>query len=228
MDDEPGGVISMVNMLGLYDFNNMNFIKTVLMHAAVFVDVGANIGSYTLLASEIPGVVVVSLEPVPSTFAKLQRNIALNGRKNVHALNMAASRQAGSLGMACGLDSAVNHIATAHSPDPHTIMVEVDTLDAICDRLQLSPALMKIDVEGHESDVLAGAVQCLASCEACVIENGDRSPIMSFMQEQAMIGPLYYHHAKSSLMLSPQGLAEDPIYISRRFSEKFPGIAIAA
>ncbi len=228
VDDEGGGVISMVNMLGRYDFNNMHFVQTVLTcdPTPVFVDVGANIGAYTLIASEVPAAVVVSLEPIPATFAKLLNNIAVNRRPNVHALNVAASGRPGRLQMTSSTDSATNHVVPTDGPDAATVSVKVDTLDKICSRLGVMPSLIKIDVEGHEPEVLAGAVACLAACQAYLIENGDRAAIVSFMRKQGMTGPLYYHHDKAALLGDPQRLAEDHIYINRNFVAKTPTIQV--
>ena len=224
MDDEGGGVISMVNMLGRYDFNNMHFVQAVLASdpAPVFVDVGANIGAYTLIASELPTAVVVSLEPIPATFAKLQNNIAMNRRNNVRALNVAASRRPGRLQMTSNADSATNHVVATDPQDAATVSVEVDTLDKLCNRLDVVPSLIKIDVEGHELEVLAGAVESLAACRACLIEDGNRAPIGSFMRERGMIGPFHYHHAKAALLREPQRLAEDHIYVSPSFAAETP------
>lgn len=225
-DDEPGGVISLVNMLGLYDYNNMRFVQMVLQRAPVFIDVGANIGAYTLIASEIPTAIVISLEPVPAAFAKLQRNIALNSRENVQALNVGASSEPGILHMACEGASPVNHVVAPDAASASIIAVKMDTLDAICQRLALVPSLIKIDVEGHEPEVLAGASQSLAACHACIVENGDRPAIVSLMRGHGMIGPLYYRHSTATLQHAPQSLAEDQIYVGRGFAEEFPAIML--
>ena len=104
MDNEPGGVIGLVNMLGCYDYNNMHLVQHLLANspaAAVFIDVGANIGAYTLIASEAPMATVVSLEPIPAAFEKLQENMRLNGRTRVVTLPVAAGSRPGELRMTC-------------------------------------------------------------------------------------------------------------------------------
>lgn len=231
MDNQPTGVISTVNILGLFDFNNMHFVQTVLARGAVFIDVGANIGAYTLIASEIPSARVISLEPIPAAFGKLEQNIALNERTNIIGLKLAASKQPGTLWMTCNGSSTLNRVVAQHDTSEETTMVQVDTFDEICRRLHLAPSLIKIDVEGHEPEVLAGAVECLASCsacvvEACVVENGDRAPIVAFMRDRGMAGPFYYRHRIVTLQRSPQPHPEDPIYISGLFAQDFPAIAI--
>ncbi len=72
------GVAALINCMGMYDYNNMHLLQFLLAHwGGVFVDVGANIGSYTLVASEIRRARVISIEANPRTFAILQQNIQL-------------------------------------------------------------------------------------------------------------------------------------------------------
>ena len=229
-DDEPGGVISMVNMLGCYDYNNMHFVQAVLAQAPTFIDVGANIGAYSLIASENPAVEVVAFEPIPAAFAKLRRNLALNGRRRVHALNMAASAQPGHLRMTCDGASSVNRVVEAGqkaSQPAATTLVDVTTVDIACAELGLRPSLIKIDVEGHELQVLRGAAASLASCLACIVENGERPATAAFMRENGMAGPFWYRHRSSELTRRRQALPEDCIYVGAGFAGRVPGIALA-
>src|SRR5437016_9206062 len=78
------GVAALVNSMGKYDYNNMSFIAELLRCiGGTFVDVGANIGTYTLVASEVPTARVISVEPHPGTFIQLVDNVRRNGRGNV-------------------------------------------------------------------------------------------------------------------------------------------------
>ena len=227
-DDEPGGVISMVNMLGRYDYNNMHFVQRVLAHAPTFVDVGANIGAYSLIASEDPAVTVVAFEPIPAAYTKLRRNLALNGRDRVHALPMAASAEPGHLRMTCDGASSVNHVVEAgRAGAAATTLVDVTTVDLACADLGLRPSLIKIDVEGHELSVLRGAPASLAGCLACIVENGDTPAIVGFMRERGMAGPFWYRHRSSELTRRQQPLPEDCIYVSAGFPERLADITVA-
>jgi FkbM family methyltransferase len=233
VDDEPGGVVSMVNMLGAYDFNNMSFVKVILGGKGDFLDVGANIGPYSLIASEEAGVRVVSLEPNPSAFAKLSRNIAWNKRSNVTPLNLGASDQTATLAMTNHGASAMNHIvdptADMRRGDmDQLIEVPVRPLDAICDELNLVPALIKIDVEGHEPAVLRGAPKCIGNALACIVEDGEREAVTGIMQGYGLLGPLYYHHSTRSLKSERQRLAEDSIFVHPDLEARVPSISIAA
>jgi len=146
---------------GLHEFEDMAFIMHLLRAADGFVDVGANVGSYTVLASGVVGANSISMEPVPSTFLHLKDNIHLNaiGGK-VSALNVGVGREHGVLKFTAALDT-VNHVVAASEEGLETIEVEVKTLDDILEDFE--PTLIKIDVEGFETNVIAGARKTLSN-----------------------------------------------------------------
>jgi FkbM family methyltransferase len=132
------------------------------------VDVGANIGSYTVLAGGVAQASVVALEPSPATFGDLLDNIGLNRLQHlVRPFNMALGEQRGHLRFTVGLDT-VNHVL---SPDETTDAVTVDvcTLDdllaeflsGLADPAISGPTVVKIDVEGFETQVIRGAARTL-------------------------------------------------------------------
>jgi FkbM family methyltransferase len=138
---------------GLHEFTDMGFLLHFLRKDDLFVDIGANIGSYTVLAGAHVGASVVAIEPVPATFQHLQNNIAINQINNVSACNFALGNQQGQISFTSTLDT-MNHVATGS--ETNTIQVPVDTLDNILGK-EKDPILLKIDVEGFETDVLNGA-----------------------------------------------------------------------
>jgi len=64
---------------GLHEFADMAFVLHLLRPDDLFVDVGANVGSYTVLASTVCGARTIAIEPDPETARSLQRNIDANG-----------------------------------------------------------------------------------------------------------------------------------------------------
>ncbi len=145
---------------GLQEFEEMAFTLHLLRPGDLFVDVGANIGSYTVLASKVCGARSLTFEPVGDTFAALRTNIQLNEIEQlVDARQHAISSKTGTVQFTTSLD-AVNHVARLDSLAP-TVEVEMITLDAI--DLDAAPRLIKIDVEGHEGDVLDGATQVMTN-----------------------------------------------------------------
>src|SRR3982751_4530651 len=67
---------------GLHEFSDMGFLLHFLRPEDVFFDIGANVGSYTLLASGVSKAKSITLEPVKATFNILQQNITLNNLQN--------------------------------------------------------------------------------------------------------------------------------------------------
>jgi FkbM family methyltransferase len=154
---------------GLHEYNDMSFLLHFIRKEDSFADIGANIGSYTVLASGHVGAKTFSFEPVPSTFSHLLNNIAINrmGDK-VSAFNIALGAQQGSIDFTASLDT-MNHVA--EKKETNIIKVPVETLDGILEN-QSVPSLLKIDVEGFETEVLMGGGKILKQNElkAIIIE----------------------------------------------------------
>lgn len=155
---------------GLHEFNDMGFLLHFLRSEDIFVDVGANIGSYTVLAGKAIGATCHAFEPAPDTFEWLEKNIGVNLiRDKVSTYNMGVGALKGSLPFSKGLDT-VNHIIQDPSVSSSSYTeIEVDTLDNL---LSAAPALVKIDVEGFEKEVLSGFSKHLSSdtLKAIIIE----------------------------------------------------------
>jgi FkbM family methyltransferase len=144
---------------GLHEVRDMSFVLHLLRPGDHFVDVGANVGSYTVLAAGAAGANVTCVEPVPGTFANLQRNIALNGLSTtVTAWQGGLSDTPGRRRFTAGLDT-VNHVL-ADGELAAAIDVPVRTLDDLVGTN--IPVLIKIDVEGYERAVIQGAGETLA------------------------------------------------------------------
>ena len=146
---------------GLHEFEDMAFVLHFLRPGDLFVDIGANIGSYTLLASAT-GANAISFEPVPATFEVLLDNLHLNRLESrVDARNQAVGRSSGKLEMIADQDTTNQALRTGDRYAGETVHVPVVTLD---DALQGALSkLIKIDVEGFETEVLAGAAETLAN-----------------------------------------------------------------
>jgi FkbM family methyltransferase len=136
----------------------------------VCLDVGANLGLYSIaVARRLPQATVIAFEPVPATYAALCQNVAANapGCTTLElALGSAARTE---LITVAHHYAAGSHLSSAGSLATHEgagyveIDVEVATLDAVVAEQKLPRVdLIKIDVEGYETDVLAGATATLA------------------------------------------------------------------
>lgn len=147
---------------GLDEPDEMGFLLHVLRAGDLFLDIGANVGSYTVLASSVPGVTGIAFEPVPSTFAALQRNLVINGvTERFQALQTGVGRTEGMLRFSVGLDS-MNCVVGEDASEVDTVLVPVIRLDDAVSGELAGGIVAKIDVEGFEMPVLEGGRDVLA------------------------------------------------------------------
>lgn len=220
------GVYALVNSLNTYDYNNMTLIQIVLRQkiGSVFFDVGANVGPYTLVASEVYGSTVVAFEPHPATFEELRTNVDINRRSNVVLLRIAASDKNGYLILTDfpGARSSLNRVVDAplHEKSSGGIAVISETLDKVCQDINAFPSVVKIDVEGHELRVLEGFRKSIPHVNVFLIEGGQREAVIGKLRGEGFEGPLYYHHTCNTLMPVPQRRSEDPLFVKRSFLDE--------
>jgi FkbM family methyltransferase len=135
------------------DLPEMHVWRQALVGGGLFLDVGANVGAYTIWTAEC-GAEVMALEPAADTFGLLLENIALNGYR-VTAIQAAAGARCGTARFTAGRDAG-NHLDPCGPVE--TRLVTIDSLIG-----QRRVAGMKVDAEGHEIDVLRGWTRAL--CE---------------------------------------------------------------
>lgn len=148
--------------LGSYEFEKQRLIADMVGPGAVVYDIGAHVGFYTLLFSELVGTEgrVFAFEPVPENFAYLQRHIELNQCRNATSVPVALGQSTGTANFEIGVASS----AVGHLSETGQLSVPVFRLDDWM-RLQQArlPDYLKIDVEGAEAWVLEGARELLSS-----------------------------------------------------------------
>jgi FkbM family methyltransferase len=150
---------------GLHEFEEMAFVLHVLRSGDLFVDVGANVGSYTILAAGAVGARCVSFEPDRDTMRSLERNVAANSLDDrVELRQSVVGRSEGIAQFTSGADT-LNHVADGS--DASAIPTQMTTLDTALEGR--SPQVLKIDVEGYESEVIAGAAKTLESREIIAV-----------------------------------------------------------
>lgn len=155
--------------VGLMEFEDMAFVLHLLREGDQFLDVGANVGVYSILAAS-RGARVLAVEPVPATYEQLLDNIHLNRfEAKVEARNVGVGREPGELRFTTG-HGPTDHVLAAGESAAHAATVAVDALDALA--ASWAPVMMKIDVEGFEANVIAGATHMLnePSLQAVLIE----------------------------------------------------------
>lgn len=144
--------------VGLAEFEDMMFLLHCLQKNDLFFDIGSNSGSYSILGGAVAGANIVAIEPVRETYERLIRNLELNHLESSSiALNVGLGAESGFLTMTSSLDTT-NQIVLGDTQKA-TTQVEIKTLDGIS--VNLSPTLIKIDVEGWETEVLRGGFKTL-------------------------------------------------------------------
>jgi len=139
---------------GLHEFSSMGYALHTLGPEDLFVDIGANVGSYTLLACGGRKARGICVEPVPETFSRLLANVRLNDlSERVTALNIGLAEREGEL-LFTRSEDTVNRVVGPEDQGKETVSVQVRTLDGILGGAV--PSLIKIDVEGFETAVVRG------------------------------------------------------------------------
>lgn len=169
----------------------------------LFLDVGANIGAYALFATLIPTVErVVAFEANPETIDELKANIALNGLA-IEVQGKAVSSAPGTVSFGVvskfsGANSVVDTSIHGQTAFHKEVTVEAITLDQMFPEPIGRPVALKIDVEGHEAQVLEGARAMLAANRAVIqMEGYDDSASERILRELGYfrltrIGPDHY------------------------------------
>jgi FkbM family methyltransferase len=144
-------------------------------------DIGANVGHYSLLLSRLvgPSGRVIAIEPIPQTFELLVSNCALSAHKNTTCLNVAASDETAIILMAIPKWKGSNRSnlyeakITPDVDDKHALSVLSVPVDAF--ELPNEISLIKIDVEGHEEQVVRGMTGLLLKYKPLLIVEGRRA-----------------------------------------------------
>jgi FkbM family methyltransferase len=146
----------------------MQFVKKQLLRpGTVVIECGAHHGAQSILLSRWVGKngKVIVVEPMPSNVEILSKNIELNDLDNITVIKKAAGSSNGFVSMKNRSNAAVSSFGGGR-----TIRVECTTLDEISQGLQITPSLIKIDVEGYEYKILEGSKSILSKTPAIFVE----------------------------------------------------------
>jgi FkbM family methyltransferase len=147
-------------------------VRSLLGPGDVVIDVGAHIGWFTTLAGKAVGEAghVYAFEAYPPNFERLQDNVRRNAAGNVTARHVALSDRAGSVEVGVQTGSDSGSVTALGRERASTVEVTAERLDDVLG-VQTSPiALLKMDVEGFEANVLKGAPQTLLLVQKVLIE----------------------------------------------------------
>lgn len=165
---------SLVLKYGLFDAQEMRFLLAWLRPGDTFVDVGANVAPYSLLAAAVRDARVVAFEPGTLARRTARANIDLNGVGGRIALEAAAVSDADGEALLTTDRWATNALATADYPGglEQVRTITLDSYDAAHGLGDVT--LLKVDVEGHEAPVIRGASELISRCRpALIVEIND-------------------------------------------------------
>ncbi len=160
-----------IYLTGVWDDGVGAAMRRILKPGNLFVDVGANVGYFSLLAARL-GAKVIAFEPNPDCLTAFSHNIALNNFAGVdlRPIGIADRRRRDVLYVESEENLGAGTLKTV-SGQP--VVIDLDTLDAqLADR---SPTVIKFDIEGAELMAIRGAAEVLARTRAVICEVSEYS-----------------------------------------------------
>ena len=159
--------------LGTYQLHVTRALQASAKPGMVVYDLGAHIGYFSLVLSRCvgPSGQVFAFEPDPANQRALMRNLETNRATNVKVVPKVVADTSGSVVFAAFDFSSVSHIATQRTPDDARLidLPSISLDDFVYREGNPPPAAIKIDVEGAEPRVLAGAERLLRDARPVVV-----------------------------------------------------------
>jgi FkbM family methyltransferase len=156
-----------------YEPRETRFLANVLRTGMTFVDVGANIGYFTVLAARKVGASgrVVAVEPEPYNYSLLERNVRENGCENVTLCKEALGASRGRAILGCSVNNFGDHrLYDSHNEVRRRIEIPVSTLDDVLARHRIGHVdVVKMDVQGYECKVVEGMETILRSARTLTV-----------------------------------------------------------
>ncbi len=187
--------------IGSYELEKQRAFARVTPFGGTVLDLGANVGIYTLLAAELVGPCgrVHAFEPVPRNLQYLRRHIALNGLKNVSVIEAAVSDASGKRRFRLQTSSAMGHLGDDGQMEVSTVALD----HFVFGTAVAAPHSIKIDVEGAEFSVLHGAREVLSQHRPAILlathSRALRSQCLALLAEHGyMVRPIETNDGNSA------------------------------
>jgi FkbM family methyltransferase len=147
-----------LSVYGVYEPFETRLVQREIKEGCVVVDIGANIGYYTLIFARLVGETgkVFAFEPDPTNFALLKKNIEANGYRNVILEQKAVSKTTGKLKLYVSEESAGDHRIYETGDARHVVEIEAVALDDYFAQQKLTVDCIKMDIQGAEWAALEG------------------------------------------------------------------------
>ncbi|MBN1464394.1 FkbM family methyltransferase [candidate division KSB1 bacterium] len=216
-----------------YEYPTVSVFLELIQDMNCFMDIGANIGYYSLMAARLnPRITVHAFEPLPSAFLFLQKNIELNQLNNITAYRLALSDRAGEaeffatkMAKAMYLEhhiSGTSNLARAKDSFSEAIKVNTQTLDSFVKDYSIRAVdLLKLDTEGTENLILNGGRELIAEKKPIIISEILPGKIENELDEFYRENNYLYYAAKPEGLIAVDSLSgysnakEDFFFIHR-------------
>lgn len=176
VDLEDRGISRTLLLFGERELEHKIMLERVLKPGMTVLDIGANIGYYALMELQLigPGGQLIAVEPSPSNVALLKKNLALNGHQGIEVHQLAVSDRAERRQF---FMSEMSNLNTFHDTGTGSLHLKGETIEVTTASVPEIAAgrkidLIRMDVEGHEVEVLNGVLPA--------IERGEISPMIIF------------------------------------------------
>lgn len=141
--------------LGIAELSKRRLFEKNVSNGQTVIDVGANVGYYSLMSSKLvgPSGKVLALEPSPRNYQLLCTHLSLNKVSNVSTFKLALSDQCGIARFSADIDPVAQRLSESGNIEVHQVTLDQFVADHSIEAIDI----IKIDVEGAELKVLKGA-----------------------------------------------------------------------
>lgn len=179
---------SQTHLLGSYDVDTQEVFRRFLKNGSVVYDIGAHVGFFSLYCGLLvaPDGCVIAFEPDPAARASLQSQVAENASLKIEVLPYAVSDHSGTLLLDTSCGSSQAFVSENGS-----VRVVAETIDSLVQQQRIPPpTLLKIDVEGHEHEVLKGALETIRRWRPVVLCDYNEGDTLGTVRQ--LLSPLGY------------------------------------
>jgi FkbM family methyltransferase len=184
-----------------FEHSFVSLVEAALRQGGDVVDIGANVGLYTVLCSRLTGArgKVLAVEPAPGPLELLRANVRRNQLDNVIIFQGAVAKSPGEMSLFVpeGNEeySSLGLVTHPNAPNQgREVTVQTETLDRLVAEHRLVPAFMKVDVEGAEGEVFAGARDVLERVRPTILSELDDRLLAPFGWSKARVLDLLEDH----------------------------------
>ena len=193
--------------VGLYEFADMMFVLHFLRRGDLFFDIGANIGTYTVLASGVCGAKTWAFEPDKDAIGALNRNIAINNLQDlvrIHDMAVGDSDQQVAFTTSRGTE---NRVAETGGIDCRSVQqMRIDSVIG-----DAWPIFAKLDIEKGEEQALRGGKSLLKRLQAISLET--ISPWSLNALSEHGFGRMFYDPFTRSLSTEPTVPSANALFV---------------